>query len=136
MSLRTSTNDNSPPMQFGMPAMFWVIVLALAFWAVVFTQVHRADPWTQIDQVAVVDVDGMCRDASRAWHGSGVMIKACIEAEQDAYDDLKRRWDDLPIELRRMCTSKTRSLGRSYSQLQVCINTEEDAFRRMPRFRP
>jgi hypothetical protein len=124
------------PHEFTITPLFWALASGALVWMVLSFGFVKRESWINTDRVAIIDVDAMCGDQARAWHGSGVMMKACIEAEQMAYDDLRRRWDDLPKDLKTMCLLKTHKVGQSYSQLQRCINAEEDAFRSMPRFRP
>jgi hypothetical protein len=122
--------------EFSITPLFWALASGAVIWTVLTLGFTKRESWINTDRVAIIDVDGMCSEQARAWHGSGVMKKACIETEQAAYDDLRRRWDDLPRDLKTMCLLKTHKVGQTYSELQRCINTEQDAFRTMPRFKP
>jgi hypothetical protein len=75
------------------------------------------------------DVKAYCaRIASIGGSPSEMMLQACYQQEQSAYDGLKPRWDSLPASERAYCDRIARVGGNgSFMMLGACIDQERAA---------
>lgn len=80
------------------------------------------------------DVDKYCRSVSDMSGGSQMIFNGCIELEQDAYDDLKPQWAQMPPKARSYCGQVAEMGGGSYSLLSGCIELERDEAARPKQF--
>ena len=93
-----------------------------------------APSWAQAD-VPRYDPAAHCKRIASIGSSSAVIERTCLQTEQSAYDDLKRRWDKVPSETASHCDRIARVGGDgTYVILKTCIETETDAAENMPAF--
>lgn len=73
------------------------------------------------------DVEKHC---TRAMQGTWTATRThagCVDAERQAYDELKTSWTSLTEKTRVFCDKVSRSLDHSYSTLQDCVRSESQS---------
>jgi len=56
--------------------------------------------------------------------GGSFWMKACLEQEQEAYDELKQKWASIDSNTVRLCRRQMSIMGQSYFWLNACIQQE------------
>lgn len=90
--------------------------------------VAAAPAWAEMPNY---DVQRHCDKISKvAGAPSQMMLSACFDQEQSAYDALKPRWDSLPQAMRSHCDKIARVAGvGSFMMLNSCVEQEEESAR-------
>lgn len=73
------------------------------------------------------EVEKHCRRQAATLGGGNFWLKACLDQEQDAYDQLKKDWPAHSAATLRRCRSQTAMLGQSYFWLNICLQQEAEA---------
>lgn len=74
------------------------------------------------------DVPTSCAKVARSGGTySETIYSGCLDMEQQAYDDLKAKWDSLPQGIRASCVRVAKAANPSYSILSGCIDMETSA---------
>ena len=76
-----------------------------------------------------------CEGIAKMADGSRVIYNSCVKMEQDAYNDLKGEWSDLPATTRSYCDGIARTGDGTYVILKSCIDMEADAAKSEPAFK-
>lgn len=78
------------------------------------------------ENVPRYDPVGWCEEVAAAGGGSSEVIKdGCLAQEQDAYDQLKTAWAEVPTKMRDWCDQVARAGSKgSYVILSGCIEQE------------
>ncbi|PDT32351.1 hypothetical protein CO660_00205 [Rhizobium sp. L9] len=87
------------------------------------------------DSIPRYDPAQYCKKVSLAGGGSQMIYNGCVEMEQNAYDELKSIWDNLPIQAKSYCDMVARTTDGSYSILKGCIDMETEASSSTPKFK-
>jgi hypothetical protein len=80
-----------------------------------------------------------CKKVSRPVGDSEVIYSGCMDLERDAYDTVKKSWNDVPRKTQVWCKKAAKSSGTgSYMLLKGCVEQEtavreENATRRFKR---
>ncbi|WP_275286907.1 hypothetical protein [Halomonas elongata] len=74
------------------------------------------------------DVEGHCEQVASVGGSSNMLYNSCIDMEQQAYDNLKPAWSNLPGNIQSHCTDVSSVGGPgSYSLLESCVQMETEA---------
>jgi hypothetical protein len=73
------------------------------------------------------DPDRHCKRQTSIMGGGSFWMKACLEQEQDAYDQLKASWPTLEAGVKRQCQQQASIMGASYFWLNLCVVQELDS---------
>ena len=69
------------------------------------------------------DVNKFCDQVAKAADGSATVRNACIDAEQETYNKLKKEWQSIPEKTRDYC-NKIASSVDSYQAFDECVKLE------------
>lgn len=86
-------------------------------------------------QIPKYDVESYCKSVADISGGSSMIFNGCIEMEQEAYDDLKQIWPNLPQKTKNHCDEIAQVGGGSYTILKSCLDMETAAASSTPKFK-
>lgn len=72
------------------------------------------------------DSSGLClRQANTSENLFGEVVMQCLSNQRRVYDDIRRRWNEIPDSIQDMCDQSTRATGKpDYTALQSCLHTQ------------
>jgi hypothetical protein len=70
------------------------------------------------------DPEKFCKKQSATVGGGNFLLKACLEQEQEAYDQIKAQWASLDKKTTQQCRQMANLIGGSYFMLHACIEQE------------
>ncbi len=72
------------------------------------------------------DSSGLCLRESNTPEGiSGETVMECLSSQRHAFDDIRKRWNEIPATVQDMCDQSTRATGKpDYNALQNCLRTQ------------
>lgn len=102
------------------------LILTLAAFAVVIGLAPAAGAQSTVPRY---DPDRWCKQVASSVGGfSDTIMRGCLDGEQEAYNDLKETWQNVPAKTKKWCNQLAKSTGGgSYELLKGCIESETEA---------
>jgi len=85
--------------------------------------IEQAQAQTPAD-MPVYDVEKICRQQTNLLQGGDFLLKACLDQEQNSYDELKKGWETLDTKVKAYCRQMARTVLASYFMLNACVAQE------------
>lgn len=104
---------------------------ALLMWVVLVATAGQASA----QEIPDIDPMKQCRKQTDAVGGGEWLMKACLEQEQAAYDQLKAAWPTLDARTRRQCIGQARAVSLGYWLIQACVEQERSAKEAVQQFK-
>lgn len=80
-----------------------------------------------VGEIPRYDVNAYCENVKEFSGGSNQIYNSCIDAQQEAYNSLKRTYSMVPVETAEYCDEVAEFSGGSYQILKTCIEQENTA---------